>query len=133
MKTLSMLFMLMVMAFGLFGVTPTTADPYRGPTANTKPAEEPAVDLELANEVLDGLRRKYRYLDGVSVTSGPTPKDEQAVAYYTEGDIVISPTHAASIEKILAHEIWHIIDWRDNGRLDWGEDLPPQNASDYLR
>ncbi len=36
-----------------------------------------------------------------------------------------------SIEKILAHEVWHVIDWRDNGRLDWGEDLPPANVAAY--
>jgi hypothetical protein len=26
----------------------------------------------------------------------------------------------------MAHEIWHIIDWRDNGRIDWGENVPPR-------
>jgi hypothetical protein len=45
----------------------------------------------------------------------------------------VSPEHDATIDEILAHEIWHVIDWRDNGRLDWGEDLPPINSSDYLK
>ncbi len=89
-------------------------------------------DTRRANEILDGLKAKYRDLDGVTVTLGATPRGEQAVAYYTEGQIVISRSHRVSIEKILAHEIWHIIDWRDNGRLDWAENLPPYNASAYL-
>ncbi|HEY5541104.1 MAG TPA: hypothetical protein VIL41_06595 [Coriobacteriia bacterium] len=90
-------------------------------------------DTRRANKLLDDLRARYRYLDGVTVTLGTTPHGEQAVAYYTEGRIVISRTHTVSIEKILAHEIWHVIDWRDNGRIDWHESLPPSNSSDYLR
>ncbi len=89
-------------------------------------------DTRRANEVLDGLKARYRSLDGVTVVLGETPRGEQAVAYYTEGRIVISRSHSVAIEKILAHEIWHIIDWRDNGRLDWHENLPPYNSSDYL-
>ena len=88
-------------------------------------------DTRRANEVLDGLKARYRYLDGVTVTLGTTPRGEQAVAYYTEGRIIISRSHSVSIEKILAHEVWHVIDWRDNGQLDWREDLPPRNSSDY--
>jgi len=55
----------------------------------------------------------------------------QAVAYYTSGRIVISPKHTASLQRILSHEIWHIIDWRDNGRIDWRESVPPANASRF--
>ncbi len=88
-------------------------------------------DAVRASEVLDALRADYRDLDGVTVVMGETPKGEEAVSYYTVGEIVIDRDHTVSIEKILAHEIWHVIDWRDNGRLDWGENLPPTNASDY--
>lgn len=88
-------------------------------------------DAARAAEVLEGLTAEYRDLDGVTVVMGETPKGEEAVAYYTAGEIVIDRDHTVSIEKILAHEIWHVIDWRDNGRLDWGENLPPTNASDY--
>jgi hypothetical protein len=89
-------------------------------------------DTKLANEILRKSAADYRYLDGVTVSIGSTPRGEQAVAYYTESRIVISRTHTVSIEKILAHEIWHIIDWRDNGELDWHESVPPYNASSYL-
>jgi len=97
-----------------------------------KPASSDVEDETLkANEVFDGLAAQYQHLDGVKIVMGETPKGEEAVSYYTVGEIVIDRDHTVSIEKILAHEIWHVIDWRDNGRLDWGEDLPPANQSDY--
>ena len=50
----------------------------------------------------------------------------QAIAYYTSGRIVISRSHKASLSRIINHEIWHIIDYRDNGKIDWGEHVPPR-------
>jgi hypothetical protein len=97
------------------------------------PVGDIAADTRQANKLLADLKSKYRYLDGATVTIGTTPNGEQAIAYYTEGQIVISRTHTVSIDKIVAHEIWHIIDWRDNGRLDWHESVPPFNSSPYLR
>lgn len=91
-----------------------------------------AADARRANEVFADLQKKHRLLEDVTVRMGTTPNDEQAVAYYTLDEIIISPTHKATLEEILAHEVWHIIDWRDNGRLDWGENLPPVDSSDYL-
>jgi len=92
-----------------------------------------ADDQRLAEETLKTLQARYQYLDDVTVSMGSTPNDEQAIAYYTEGEIVISSDHVTGIETILAHEVWHVIDWRDNGRLDWGEDLPPDNSYTYVR
>lgn len=92
-----------------------------------------ARDTERARELLEESAATYEHLEDVTVRVGPTPKGEQAVAYYTEGEILVSPDHADSIEKIMAHEIWHVIDWRDNGQMDWGESLPPSNAADYLK
>ncbi|MBI5230895.1 MAG: hypothetical protein HY876_01895, partial [Coriobacteriales bacterium] len=60
------------------------------------------------------------------VTVGATPGGEQAVAYYASGRIVVDPRHAASLERIVTHEAWHVIDYRDNGRIDWGEQVPPR-------
>ncbi len=90
-------------------------------------------DAREANEVLGDLKSRYRHLSGVTVSMGTTPRGEQAVAYYTEGRIVINRAHTVSIDKILDHEIWHVIDWRDNGRLDWHENLPPSNAQDFAK
>jgi hypothetical protein len=94
----------------------------------------PGPDItERAAQLLAEHARAYRHLDAVTIHEGPTPKGEQAVSYYTDGEIVISPDHTATLEDIVAHEIWHVIDWRDNGRMDWGEQVPPTNASDYLK
>jgi len=107
----------------------TAAAPQRVRQSRNRAREQ--AEINQANAVLAKLQKEYRYLDGITLRVDPTPNDAQAVAYYTQDEIVISPDHVASIDKILAHEVWHIIDWRDNGRLDWGEDLPPSNASAY--
>ncbi|MDP2181339.1 MAG: hypothetical protein Q8K99_02055 [Actinomycetota bacterium] len=83
-------------------------------------------DLSEARAILAGLISQHPVLAGVTVSIGTTPDGHQAVAYYKSGRIVISPTHTASLSRILKHEIWHIIDWRDNGRIDWGENVPPR-------
>lgn len=104
--------------------------------ATRPPAASSSADLESANiaeeirhaeDVLAKLARERGNLDGVTVSIGQTPRGEQAVAYYTQGRIVISDAHQLSVDAILAHETWHIIDWRDNGRIDWGENLPPRD------
>jgi hypothetical protein len=84
-------------------------------------------ELAQAQAILNGYIAKYPILAGTTVTIGQTPGGHQAVAYYTVGRILISPTHTASLERIIGHEIWHIIDYRDNGQIDWGENVPPAN------
>jgi hypothetical protein len=121
--------------------TPSTPEPARAtiaavpaPERAPEPAKPTPEQLEeaRAQAIVDDLATTYRYLDGVTVAVRPTPKDHEAIAYYTDGEIVISPEHTVALGTILAHEIWHVIDWRDNGRLDWGENLPPSDTSDYL-
>jgi hypothetical protein len=144
MKTLGSLWLSAGMILGLVGmplmtaalvVAPATilASPSAVPDHTPAAAADPADDILQARELLDGLQRKYHYLDGVTVSAGATPAGHEAVAYYREGRIVISPTRSASIEDILAHEVWHIIDWRDNGRIDWGENVPPTGWAAYLK
>lgn len=82
-------------------------------------------ELAQAQSILAGLIAKYPILAGASVSIGDA-SGYQAVAYYKSGRIVISATHTASLTRILNHEVWHIIDWRDNGVIDWGENVPPQ-------
>jgi hypothetical protein len=99
--------------------------------AKKKAAKSKAGDAARAQAILASLKSRYpRYLAGVTVSMG-NASGYQAVAYYTSGRIVISPKHKASLERILGHEVWHIIDWRDNGRIDWREKVPPANASSY--
>jgi hypothetical protein len=73
----------------------------------------------------------YPILEGSSVEFGDTGDNPQAICYYGSAQIVVDPEHTVALERIIDHEIWHIIDWRDNGRIDWGEQLPPSNAADY--
>jgi hypothetical protein len=121
------------------GDSPVASAAMESPSAGLTPdiaaraTRELTWDERHANELLETLQAKYRHLEGVTVEFGDTPNGEEAVAYYTEGEIVISASHTVSIRKILAHEIWHVIDWRDNGQIDWGEDLPPNSLSDYLK
>jgi hypothetical protein len=101
--------------------------------AAKKPAAKASVGSDAARvqSILASLKARYpRYLSGVTVSLGAA-RGYQAISYYTSGRIVVSPTHSASLERILGHEIWHIIDWRDNGRIDWGERVPPSNAASY--
>jgi hypothetical protein len=73
----------------------------------------------------------YPIVEGSTVEFGDTGDNPQALVYYTSARIVINPGHTVSLERIIDHEIWHIIDWRDNGQIDWGESVPPANAADY--
>lgn len=82
-------------------------------------------ELARAKSILAGYVAKYPILAGATVSIGDA-RGYQAICYYKSGRIVISASHTASLDRIIAHEIWHIIDWRDNGRIDWGENVPPQ-------
>lgn len=101
--------------------------------ANAEDASTEPTGHEAALGRIEELKARYRFLDGVTIAFGATPDGSQAVAYHTKGHIVIDPSHTARIEDILAHEIWHVIDYRDNGRIDWGESVPPRNATEYLK
>jgi hypothetical protein len=112
----------------------STADaPAGSPLETTVPKRITDRETRYAIRALDRLADRYRYLDDVSVVLGTTPNGEEAVSYYKQGVIMLSTKRTVSIDRLLAHEIWHVIDWRDNGRLDWGEDLPPSDANDYLK
>lgn len=96
------------------------------PASTAKAPVSSTDELSQARAILAGLIAKYPILAGTTVTMGTTPGGYQAVAYYQSGRIIISPTHTASLSTILNHEVWHIIDWRDNGQIDWGENIPPK-------
>jgi len=94
-------------------------------TVSTKPAATSTDELAEARRILAGLIAKYPILKGTTVSFGDT-KGYQAICYYRSGRIVINPNHTVSLSRILNHEVWHVIDWRDNGRIDWGENVPPR-------
>lgn len=76
-----------------------------------------------AQNILDARIKKCPILVGSTVDFG-NAGGYQAVAYYSSGKIVISPTHTASITTILNHEIYHIYDYRQNSKIDYYENIP---------
>lgn len=102
--------------------TSSTAASSTKSTSGTKPAGS---ELSQARSILAGLIAKHPILKGTTVSFGDA-RGYQAIALYTSGRIIISPSHTASLSRILNHEVWHIIDWRDNGKIDWGENVPPR-------
>ncbi len=115
----------------LSGVRQRTLAPAAATAATTRATAAQAATgassnkLSKARAILAGLIKKHPILKGSTVSFGDA-KGYQAICYYRSGRIVISNTHKASLERILNHEAWHIIDWRDNGRIDWGENVPPR-------
>ena len=94
-------------------------------TRRAKAAPKPAgSELAKAKAILASMIARYPILAGTTLSFGKTPGGYQAVTYYKSGRILISPTHTASLDRIVRHEAWHVIDWRDNGRIDWGENVP---------
>jgi hypothetical protein len=102
---------------------PRTSDSGTSPTVRSDGGTD---ETAQARAILAGLIAQHPILAGTTVSFGTTPGGYQAVAYYQSGRIVVSPNHTASLSTILNHEIWHIIDWRDNGQIDWGENVPPR-------
>jgi predicted component of type VI protein secretion system len=100
-------------------------------SSSSKPAASSGDTLSRARAILASRIAMYPILRGSTVELGDTKGNPQAIVYYKSGRIVINPNHTRSLEVIINHEIWHIIDWRDNGRIDWGESVPPSNAADY--
>lgn len=104
----------------------TTVRAATSPTRVVRVAAAPSgSELSKAQAILAGYIAKYPALAGASVSFGDA-RGYQAICYYKSGRIVISSTHTASLERIIGHEIWHILDWRDNGQIDWGENVPPK-------
>ena len=105
--------------------TAGSGQPAATPTAAATAAPKASSSQADAQAILNRYIAKYPILKGATVTFGDA-KGYQAICYYKSGRIVISPTHTRSLETIIGHEIWHIIDWRDNGVIDWGENVPPK-------
>lgn len=104
------------------------------PKPSAKPASQPSAPadtLSRARAILSARIATYPILRGATVEIGDTKGNGQAICYYKSGRIVINANHTASLERIIDHEIWHIIDWRDDGQINWGESVPPSNAASF--
>jgi hypothetical protein len=107
------------------------AGPAKPAAAAPKPAASSSSTLAQARSLLASRIAMYPILKGATVEIGDTKGNASAICYYKSGRIVINANHKASLERIINHEIWHIIDWRDNGQINWGESVPPSNAADF--
>jgi hypothetical protein len=72
----------------------------------------------LARRILARYIARYPILRGVQVYIRECPNNWQGCAYYKQGIILIDPDHTASLERIIAHEVQHIIDWRQDHDID---------------
>lgn len=96
--------------------------------AGTAPRTDYRTDLTRARQALSEQITAHPILKGTTVVLGDA-KGHQAIAYYETGHIVIDTAHSVQVETLIAHEVWHVIDWRDNQTIDWGENVPPRRPS----
>lgn len=87
----------------------------------------PLTEQQQAEAIVKRYTDSCTTLSGITVSFGDA-KGYQAITYYISGRIIISPTHTATLENILKHEIYHVYDWRDNGVINWNENIPPSPA-----
>lgn len=120
-KILGAVAVVAALAIGSLGFVPATPSA----PAHTSDAAATANRAELAQAqtLLDRLIVEHPILKGVTIEIGDAD-GHQGVAYPRAGRIVISPDHTALLTRIVAHEAGHILDYRDNGRIDWGENVP---------
>ncbi|MCX7832580.1 MAG: hypothetical protein N2440_06760 [Actinobacteria bacterium] len=83
--------------------------------------EKIAAEQRRAEQLLNAYISKYPILKGVRIYVRDCPNNWQGCAYYTKGIILIDPDHTAPLEKIVAHEIKHIIDWREDNDIDYND------------
>ncbi len=77
--------------------------------------------LAQAQQILDIQIRKNSILKGTSIYIRDCPNSWQGCAFYELGIIWIDPDHKASLEQIIIHECNHIIDWREDGDIDYDD------------
>lgn len=93
-------------------------------------------DLARAQTALQAYINKCpNYLTGatVSIDASSISASNIAVAYYTSKRIIINPNWdamtASTLENIVNHETWHILDFAIDSRIDWGEYVPPTSTA----
>lgn len=69
-------------------------------------------------------------LEGATVSFGDTTSPNYlAISRYTLKEIIIranyNPVTDTSLSYIIKHEVWHILDFAINQKIDWGENIPP--------
>lgn len=83
---------------------------------------------EAARQLARQIRR-FPQLKGVRIEWSHQTYGHQAVTFYQSGVIRINPDRRAPLWKIVRHETGHVVDWRNNHHIDWGENIPAR----YMR
>ena len=78
-------------------------------------------ELVLVQQILAYQIVRNPILQGAKVYIQDCPNNWQGCAFYESGTIWIDPDHSASLEKIIIHECNHIIDWRQDGDIDYND------------
>ncbi len=90
--------------------------------ANAVGSDYTSAQISLQNS-LDTRIKMCPQLTGTTADYGYA-QGYQAVSYYASGRIIVNPKHSSSLTTILNHEIYHVLDYRDNGTINWGESVP---------
>jgi hypothetical protein len=78
-------------------------------------------ELGAARHLLDLQVLRNPILKGTSIFIKDCPNNWQGCAFYELGIIWIDPDHKAPLEEIVVHECNHIIDWREDGDIDYDD------------
>lgn len=87
-------------------------------TFSTQRAGSTVSEAALAQSILAGYISRYPILRGVQVYIRDCPNNWQGCAYYRQGIILIDPDHTAPLSSIIAHEVQHILDYRQDNDID---------------
>lgn len=80
-----------------------------------------AYEQRRAEQILSYYIKKYPILAGVKIYVRDCPNNWEGCAYYTKGIILVDPDHKHTLEEIIAHEVRHIIDWREDNKIDYND------------
>lgn len=75
-------------------------------------------EQEQANAILAGIIAQYPILQGTVVYIQQTPNGWEGAAYYKSGVILVNPNHTYPLYDIIYHEAMHVLDWREDGKID---------------
>lgn len=101
----------------------TTASTTTITTSSTTPGSTD--DLRFAQSVINYYITACPILTGTVAEFGDT-YGYQAISLGASKKIRLNPNHTVDTRVLIDHEIWHIYDYVDNGRMDWGESVPPR-------
>lgn len=87
-------------------------------TTSAQRSRSTASEAALARSILASYIARYPILRGVQVYIRDCPNNWQGCAYYRQGIILIDPDHTAPLSSIIAHEVQHILDYRQDNDID---------------